>query len=174
MNKKPVIVAIIGKSGSGKTALTLYMNLVDNIPTICSYTTRKIRADETNGVQHYFVTEKDIPTLDKILAYTEFAGNYYWSTIDQVKGPIVTYVVDEKGFYVLKERHGNDFNIFCVYIDRDDIDVDEERQKRDDERIEIDDNDVDIWLNNDKDDCESFCEYASNIIMNELISRKLI
>lgn len=71
---KPIIIAIVGASGSGKTYMAELLRNQLNIPTIVSYTTRQKRLGETNGVEHYFIKDSDIPDKNDMLAYTLF-GN---------------------------------------------------------------------------------------------------
>lgn len=50
---KPVIIAIVGTSGSGKTHMAEFLRNKLNIPTIVSYTTRPKRSWEKEGVEHH-------------------------------------------------------------------------------------------------------------------------
>ena len=52
---KPVIIAIVGRSGSGKTYMAEFLRKKMNIPTIVSYTTRRKRPGETDGVEHFAI-----------------------------------------------------------------------------------------------------------------------
>ena len=92
---KPIIYAVVGASGCGKTTATKIMEDY-GIPSLVSYTTRQIRADEVNGREHWFVTDNDIPPKKRMLAYTYFGGKHYWTTIDQIDSKSgCTYVIDE-------------------------------------------------------------------------------
>lgn len=162
------IVAIIGASGSGKTQLSLYANKF-GYPVICSYTTRPMREGETNGVEHIFVTEDNMPTKDKMLAYTFFGGYHYWAEKSQVDNELPTlYVIDEKGLIDLKQNYKNEYKIFCVYVTRTDNDVDQKRKDRDNDRVEIDPSDIDMNIVNDYPNLEDFLENEGRKLVMKL------
>lgn len=163
---KKTIIAIVGSSGSGKTTLSLYMNNVYGIPYICSYTTRPMRDGETDGIEHIFVTDKDVPDKSEMLAYTVFGGYQYWALKTQVK-EIVTYVIDEKGLFYLLDNFKDQYNIITVYVQRDNIDgVDETRKNRDTDRISINEADYDLILVNNYPDKDLMCKHCSEHILN--------
>ena len=162
------IVAIVGASGSGKTQLSLYANKF-GYPVICSYTTRPMREGETNGVEHIFVTEDNMPTKDKMLAYTFFGGYHYWSEKSQVDNELPTlYVIDEKGLIDLKQNYKNEYKIFCVYVTRTDNDVDQKRKDRDNDRVGIDPSDIDMNIVNDYPTLEDFLENEGRKLVMKL------
>lgn len=81
---------IMGKSSSGKD--TIYENLLQRhdlklIPFIM-YTTRPIRANETDGVQYHFVTEEMLRLMqeeDRVIelrSYDTVQGVWYYFTAD--------------------------------------------------------------------------------------------
>lgn len=58
------IFYVMGKSSSGKD--TIYKNLMhryESLKTIVPYTTRPIREGEKNGVEYFFVTEKQLQDM---------------------------------------------------------------------------------------------------------------
>lgn len=163
------IVAIIGASGSGKTQLSLYANKF-GYPVICSYTTRPMREGETNGVEHIFVTEDQMPSKDKMLAYTFFGGYHYWSEKSQVDDNLPTlYVIDEKGLVDLKSKYKDEYNIFCVYVTRPNNDVDKKRQERDNDRIKIDPADIDMEIVNNYNSLKKFLEIEGKRLVRKLL-----
>ena len=141
---KTKIIAIVGPSGSGKTTMTQFIEKRFNIPAVVSYTTRKMRIGETNGVEHIFVSEKDMPYANEMLAYTQFGGYHYWATIEQViHHPVVTYVLDEVALLKMMERFDEQYDIIPVYVRRDNRllqeQIDSERRFRDKNRVIIED-----------------------------------
>ena len=59
------ICYIMGKSSSGKD--TIYKRLKERMPqlkTITLYTTRPVRAGETDGVEYYFVDEERLAEME--------------------------------------------------------------------------------------------------------------
>lgn len=81
---------IMGKSSSGKdTVLKALMKKTDlGLQEIVLYTTRPMRAGETDGVQYHFVTEEALETLQKagkvieLRAYEVVGGVWKYFTAD--------------------------------------------------------------------------------------------
>ncbi len=150
---KPKIICIVGPSGSGKTTLT--NNIPASIvPVLVSYTTRPKRENETDGKEHYFVDESQMPDKSQMLAYTKFGGYHYWTSISQVEEyEACVYVIDEKGLMNLMENYDNKFDIRSIKIkcshDTLKSRVDETRIKRDKCRVIIDDEAYDAIITND-------------------------
>ena len=107
------LLCIIGPSGAGKDTAARMLSELTGIPVIVSYTTRPMREDEENGREHHFVERCDVPS-DKMLAYTEYGGYKYWTTIDQLSEDSI-YVIDEVGVDNLQKRFP-DINIVTIYI----------------------------------------------------------
>lgn len=154
---KTVIIAIVGKSGSGKTTLAKHLEIELRIPTIVSYTTRKMRDDEENGVDHIFVSEFPYSKDDgEILAWTNFGGHDYWTTHSQVsRNDVCTYVIDEKGLVEMKNKYGEIYDIISVYVDcpkeKRSQWTSADRMNRDLGRISIDAKDYNCIINNNSD-----------------------
>lgn len=130
------ILAIVGSSGSGKSSLSAYLKPF-GIDPIVSFTTRPMREGETDGVEHWFVTEDKMPSKDKMLAYAFFGGYHYWTTVSQVPfGHWASYIIDEKALIEMSERFGDQIRIIPIYIKRDDLtDIERDRINRDKDRI---------------------------------------
>lgn len=135
------IIALVGPSGSGKTAIAVAMQRA-GVHQIVSYTTRPTRPGETNGVEHYFVTDAQADAIMKqhtVAAYTEIGGYRYFTIIRQlcyIEDPerqskvsrlrLATYIVDERGLKELVQTAQNinarerkhTFNIVPVFVDR--------------------------------------------------------
>lgn len=79
------LFTITGTSGSGKTSVARALFKSEN--TIISYTSRKPRLGEKDGVDYYFASkEKMLEMRDKneFLEFIEFNGNYYGYSKDEV------------------------------------------------------------------------------------------
>lgn len=84
------IFYLMGKSSSGKD--TIFKGLKDNrelsLKTIVPYTTRPIRAGETDGVEYHFVSEDILKTMEEtgklieLRAYETFHGIWKYFTAD--------------------------------------------------------------------------------------------
>lgn len=141
---KPTILCIVGPSGSGKTTLAKFLKHALGIPMLVSYTTRPQRPGETQGYDHHFVQEDEMPDRSEMLAYTNFGGYHYWTLKEDIPYTtpgICTYVIDEKGLVEMVEKFGDDFIIRSFLITRPWIclvnQVGEERVNRDLARITI-------------------------------------
>lgn len=122
MKNNPVIIAVVGESGSGKTHFTNFLHDKLGIPFIVSLTTRQMRDNEIDGIDHVFVDTSEIQKqFDwcNILAYTRFGNHEYCALKSDIPSSgICTYVVDEKGLLELVKRHGKNYQIITVYIKR--------------------------------------------------------
>lgn len=141
---KPTIVCVVGPSGSGKTTMARFIEKILGIPMLVSYTTRPMRGNEEEGVDHHFVTLSDMPPKDQMLAYTCFGTYHYWMPFSEIPYDgigICTYVIDEKGLKMLQEKYSEEFDIISILIKRDkqilERQVGSERVQRDLERITI-------------------------------------
>lgn len=133
-NVKKKIMCLIGDSGTGKTLASLHLQNKLNANVICSFTTRPPRDTEEEGREHHFV---DIcPPDDELLAYAEFFGYKYYALKSQVFGDCTVYVIDEEGLKNLVQMHGDEYDIYSVYIlrsyaNRVNTNIDEYRMNRD-------------------------------------------
>ena len=99
------IYLIVGCSGSGKTAITEKLEELYNLKSIQSYTTRKPRYEGETG--HTFVSDEEFDKLTDMVAYTEFAGNRYCATAEQVENNDL-YIIDPKGVdFFMKSYKGS-------------------------------------------------------------------
>lgn len=99
------LITITGPSGAGKDTVARILSDLGGYKVICSYTTRPKREGEIDGVEHHFVEKCDVPH-DNMLAYTQYGGYEYWTTIDQVTDKAI-YVIDEDGLITLCEKFSN-------------------------------------------------------------------
>ena len=107
------LITITGPSGAGKDTVARILSEMGGYQVLCSYTTRPKREGEIDGVEHHFVEKCDVPH-DKMLAYTQYGGYEYWTTIDQVTDRNI-YVIDEDGLKSLCKKFPNiDLFKICV------------------------------------------------------------
>lgn len=100
------IFLLVGPSGSGKTTLGEYLKKI-SIPELVSHTTRKIRNGEVNGKTYYYTTKEEFDKTEKI-EYSEYAGNYYCLSKDEVENKLnkhkqVFAIVDINGARQIKK-----------------------------------------------------------------------
>lgn len=146
------MIALVGCSGAGKTHASLLMQKLYGWKAIVSYTTRRRRDGETNGVEHWFVSKKKMPPKERMCAHTFFGGHHYWTTWEQICENLFpfVYVIDEKGLVELQVKTMPvPIPIITVKIERPDNDTNEERKDRDNDRIELDDDYYDYIVRND-------------------------
>jgi guanylate kinase len=107
------LITITGPSGAGKDTVARMLSDLGDYKVICSYTTRPKREGEIDGVEHHFVEKCDVPH-DNMLAYTQYGGYEYWTTVEQV-GDKVIYVIDEDGLKSLCEKFP-DIELFKICV----------------------------------------------------------
>jgi guanylate kinase len=123
MNKKGKLFVISAPSGAGKTTLcdTLRKNF-ENLEYSVSYTTRKPRPDETNGIDYFFITEEEFKKMIDENIFIEWAkvhGNYYGTSrafIEQSinSGKNILLDIDPQGARKLKKSVDEGIFIFIV------------------------------------------------------------
>ena len=116
---KPALIAICGKSCSGKTTLlNAFKKSNIGATVIVSDTTRPPREGEINGVDYNFKTDNDFIlgiNEDNYLEWTRFRGWYYGTNEDSVCGKVNVGVFNADGIaqlYTLREQ----YNVVPVYL----------------------------------------------------------
>ena len=86
---KNFLIILSAPSGGGKsTILNEILKLHDNVDYSVSYTTRKPRGVEQNGVHYHFVDEADfVKRIDDgdFLEHARVFGNWYGTSISYIK-----------------------------------------------------------------------------------------
>lgn len=114
---KPIIIAISGASGSGKTFLSKFLQREMNIPVIVSTTTRPKRSEETEGEDYYFVADSRAYDFTQMLTYIKFGGHEYFALRRQLpRSGFCTYVVEGTGSKALKRSAGENYGVFTVCV----------------------------------------------------------
>lgn len=83
--REHVVMLLVGRTNSGKSSLIKKLCERSNFTALQSYTTRAKRSDEDND--HIFVNKKEYLRAKEngeIAVDAEIAGNYYYSTIEQL------------------------------------------------------------------------------------------
>lgn len=135
-NKEHVLLCILGRTSCGKDTLVGKLCERTGLTAITSYTTRPRRTSEGNT--HIFSTREEyekMQTEGNVAAYTEIAGNIYWTTIEQLYEHSV-YIIDYKGIETLRQLNLPNLRIVTIFINTPD-DVRKERalNKRGDDRL---------------------------------------
>ena len=111
-----VLFCIIGRTASGKDSLVNKLSERAGARQLISYTTRERRDGE--GATHVFVSEEQywsMISVGEVAVDTKIAGNYYWSTIEQLYETDV-YVVDYIGYQKLQQLNLPDIRLVSVFI----------------------------------------------------------
>jgi len=114
---KPLIL-LVGKTGSGKTTVTRYLEKHYGLKMLESYTTRKPRYDGERG--HTFVTKEDFNAMPNKVAHTLFDSHDYWATQEQCDASDV-YVIDPDGVKSLKRNYNSPRPYIIMYLHVDPI-----------------------------------------------------
>ncbi|MBC2693928.1 MAG: guanylate kinase [Desulfobacteraceae bacterium] len=114
---------ISAPSGAGKT--TLCRAVLDRIPDMLysvSYTTRKPRKGEQNGIDYYFITENDFKNRLKNGKWAEWAdvyGNYYGTSSEFIdtslaSGRDILLDIDFQGTLQILDQYHDSITIFIM------------------------------------------------------------
>ena len=107
---KPLFL-IVGKSASGKTSITEFLEKEIDMKSLQSYTTRKPRYEGETG--HTFISDEEFDKLENIIAYTEYHEHRYCCTQAQLDEADL-YVVDPPGVKTLLERYNAQDRDICI------------------------------------------------------------
>ena len=134
-NKEHTLLCVLGRTASGKDSLVNKLCERTGLKQIISYTTRPRRENEDDT--HIFVSQYEYQTMltnGDVAVDTNIAGNYYWSTIEQLYESNV-YIIDYIGYQKLKELNLPNIRLVSIYINVPD-NIREERalNKRRDDR----------------------------------------
>ena len=123
-NKRTGLLFIVSApSGAGKT--TLVERLVQQVPGLkmsCSYTSRDMRAGETDGVDYNFVTRDRFEAMiaaDRFLEWADVFGNLYGTAVADTEsilegGNDVVLVIDVQGARQVRRRRRDATAIFVM------------------------------------------------------------
>ena len=122
-----MILALCGKSASGKDSIQKVLCEKYGFNRVVSHTTRPKRPNEVDGIDYHFVTEDEFIKMcqnDKLIewrSYTPKTKNpndtwYYGTSKEEVEGKInPVCVIELKGLSELQRIYGKE-NVFAVYI----------------------------------------------------------
>ena len=109
---KPLVL-IVGKSGSGKTYLSKFLEHNYGMKMLNRYTTRPPRINEKDG--HIFISYEDYVMLQNKVATTYYHGNYYCATKEQCEESDI-YVIDPSGLKSFRNHYNGEKQIKVVYL----------------------------------------------------------
>lgn len=163
MSKEHVLLCITGRTSSGKDTLVSKLCERTGLTSITSYTTRARRTNEGNT--HIFSTKEVYEQMKidgNVAAYTEIAGNIYWTTVDQLYKHSV-YIIDPKGIETLRKLNLPNLRLVSIYINvPDNVRRDRALNSRKDDRL--------IFLKRDADERHQFKEMLKNADFDYAVS----
>lgn len=137
------IIAVSGKTATSKDTIARHIKEKYDIPPIVSYSTRPIRENETDGLEHYFINDERMDEIVKdeasMLAFVQFPKTgfrYCATTADLEEDAIRTYIIDPSGLAWLKS-HRPDVEIFSIFLDLDEETIRERALGRGDKLEDI-------------------------------------
>lgn len=125
-NNEHVLLCVLGRTACGKDSLVNKLCERTGLRAVTSYTTRPRRENEGNT--HIFTTKEtyeQIQSEGNVAAYTEIAGNLYWTTVDQLYTNDI-YIIDYDGLKTLKALNLPNLRLVSVFINTPD-EIREER-----------------------------------------------
>lgn len=118
--KNKSFIFIVGKTSSGKDTIARYITSKYGIKPICSYTTRPKRENETDGVEHYFISAFEMNRIrenESVLAYVKFHnGVEYCSTIQGMTDDRMLYIIDPDGIEYFRSLYDS-IKYKIIYVD---------------------------------------------------------
>ena len=116
MNDEHVVILVVGRTGSGKSSLIKKLCERTGLKELCSYTTRARRSESDND--HIFVDIEEYLRAKEngeIAIDGEVAGNYYYSTIEQLYNADL-YTINPEALNRLLAMELPDIRFVTVYI----------------------------------------------------------
>ena len=155
MNKK-TIIAICGRTSSGKDYIAKRLSTILNYPLVVSHTTRPIRSNETNGVEHWFNSKEEFQNVldnQTVIAYTKIGEYEYCATLEDIENNCI-YVIDPLGIEYLQKHFKDQINLKIIYIYCDERIRRVRASTRSDFKI--------AWEDRNKTEDEQFTEFEAN------------
>jgi len=122
MKNDNYIIAIIGKTSSGKDTAAKYLKEKYGLDIVVSHTTRPMRTYETNGKEHWFDTKSEFDAFlknNKVIAYTknDMTGIEYAAVLSKEElSKNMVYLINPDGINWMR-KNAPDINILSIYID---------------------------------------------------------
>lgn len=117
------LILIVAPSGTGKsTIIKRLLGDLQNIQESVSYTTRKIRPGEKNGLDYNFIEEEDFKQRiqeDEFLEWAQVHGNYYGTSKKFIaekrdQGIHILLDLDVQGADAMKSIYGDDIKVIFI------------------------------------------------------------
>ncbi|MEK6655855.1 MAG: guanylate kinase [Nitrospirota bacterium] len=175
MSRKGLLIVVSAPSGAGKTTLCKEISrALPNLQHSISYTTRRPRPNETDGVHYFFVTQEKFNKMIKDKEFAEWAvvhGNLYGTSKKQLSemmdgGIDVILDIDSQGAMQIKENWGNGVFVYILPPSFDDL------RRRLTERNSDATNEIEKRLENAKKEIPHYKRY-NYVIINDKFEKAL-
>ncbi|MBI5180166.1 MAG: guanylate kinase [Nitrospirae bacterium] len=175
MSRQGLLIVVSAPSGAGKTTLCKEISrALPNLQHSISYTTRKPRPNETDGVHYFFVTQEKFNKMIKDKEFAEWAvvhGNLYGTSKKQLAemmdgGIDVILDIDSQGAMQIKENWGEGVFIYILPPSFDDL------RRRLTERNSDATNEIKKRLENAKKEIPHYKRY-NYVIINDKFEKAL-
>lgn len=121
------IIALVGKTASGKNVILKELIRICDIKPIVSYTTRPMRPGETNGVEYHFISQDEFLKRESEGFFSEttkytVASNdtwYYGASKESLKEENGVIIVNPDGLKYLKSQDDLDLTVFYIHSSED-------------------------------------------------------
>lgn len=169
-----IVFIVSAPSGSGKSTLTAeMMRLVSGLEFSVSYTTRRPRGSERNGVEYFFVPKEDFERMieaDEFLEHASVFGDYYGtarSSVDKAtkQGHDLLLDIDVQGAAQVKRRVPGAVSIFILPPSRTIL---EQRLRRRSESEKVDEEVINRRLNEAGREIENYSTYDYILVNDQL------
>lgn len=113
------IIALVGKSASGKSTILKRVLEKDKYHKIISCTTRPLRENEKDGIDYYFLSEQEFNNKianNEMLEYTSFNNWRYGTSLSSLKEDKINIgIFNPQG--ILNLSKNSNINLKTYYID---------------------------------------------------------
>ena len=123
------IIVLLGASATGKDTVVKHISEKYSIPIAVSYTTRPMRSNETQGVEYYFISDKEMHEKFKNGEVIEHTSYYIQSedvsytyanvTSEFEKGDYILTILNPHGLYQFRQSLYKD-NLVSIMLNCDD------------------------------------------------------
>ena len=107
-----ILLCLVGETGTGKDTVAKYLGLNQ----VVSYTTRPKREHETNGKEHYFITEeeyKNIINNEHIIAPATIGNTKYFAIYERLEGDNI-YIIEPSGVEWIHNNPIDGLNVITI------------------------------------------------------------
>jgi guanylate kinase len=141
--EKGKLVVISGPSGSGKTSICNLLTKNPKIKQSVSYTTRKPRDGERDGIEYCFIEKSEFEKLvdkNKFIEYAEYCGYLYGTSVTTIKEAIdneeiLILAIDVKGALQVIDKMPEAISIFINAPDDETLKLRLKNRRTDDDAV---------------------------------------